>query len=119
MEALAVANERRLARARERKELRGAPPSVLVPALVHPSDALGSYSLAALFGRPPSTKRHGIVVRFGPVALNRVLEQLTAEHPLGRRWHAGIRLRDLTEKERRRLVRAILEAVGEVEAVAA
>jgi hypothetical protein len=84
-------------RARQRRELRGAPPQELVRAIIHPSDDLASYRLSALFG---AREGSGVIVGFGAYRL---------EHAMLR---AGLtsdpRLRDLTEAQRRHFAAALL-----------
>jgi hypothetical protein len=104
-DALDVANERRRARAQQRRELRQASIREVVPALIDPTPELGSYRIGHLFGKPT----HGVIPGFSEASLQGVLSSLaldtdwreiTETHFLG----------DLTERERRRLVRAIVAA---------
>jgi len=101
MQALARANELRLGRSVERKELRGAPAERIEAALLNPTDALATFTLGRLLA--PSNHGAGIIPRFGKVTLVRSLNQLTSATP-GRAWNTETRLRDLTERERRQLV---------------
>jgi hypothetical protein len=81
----------------------------LAPALIDPTPEFAVYSLASLFGRR-STVGPKLLAGISAAGLRRLLAKLTDENPLGREWHEGLKLRDLTERERRRLVRALLAA---------
>ncbi len=105
LRALERANELRLGRSQERKELRQAPADRIEAALLDPSDALATYKLGQLLA--PSGNGNGIVPQFGQLLLDRILRQLVGSNPHGRRWNRETKLGDLTERERRRLVGAL------------
>lgn len=104
MEALARANEIRLAGARHKRALRGSPRSLVYAALEAPSEGLGRMRLCSLLA--PSGAQ-GILYGFGPGALNRAVANLNEQWTKGRRWHSELRLGDLNLKERKRLIEAL------------
>ena len=56
-----------------------------------------------------SNRHAGPIPRIGPYALEMTLEELARENPYGRlTWSPELHLRDLTENERRKLVRALI-----------
>lgn len=106
LDALAKGNRIRIAAANERNELIGAPASEVADALIHPSDELSRMRLRHLL-MPRGRNRRGPIPRFGPTKLDRAFADLLELHPHGRQhWHPELRLRDLTESERRHLVEA-------------
>jgi hypothetical protein len=92
-------------RAEEKRQLRGAPASVLVPALVNPTPTLATYTLAALF----ATAKGAVIVGVNAATLQRVCNNLSAENL--RVWHSELRLSCLTLRERRRLVKELMRVV--------
>jgi hypothetical protein len=81
----------------------------LAPALIDPTPEFGVYTLASLFARR-SNIGPKLLAGISANRLRRLLDKLTEEQPCGRIWHDRLKLRDLTEGERRRLVRALLAA---------
>lgn len=110
LEALAKANEVRIAGAGERKALIGANREEVTAALVNPNPGLASYRLGKLFAR----SSHGNPIRrIGPRRLERAFQKLAHAHPRRRQnWSPELRLRDLSELERQRLVEALYEVGG-------
>jgi hypothetical protein len=108
-EALQIANSLRCERARQRRALSEAPPTVLVPALINPTPELGKYKLETLFGATP--RGHGFIRGVGRAKLKKALLQVESKS-LRRGWHTGLRLEELTERERRLLVRELLPKVA-------
>jgi hypothetical protein len=106
--ALAIANAVRIEQSRQRKALAGAPPRTLVPALVHPTPQLGKYKLASLIAAPPG--KYGVVRWVGKRKLDKVLARI--EKRCYRHLHAEMRLEELTERERRLLVKELLPKVA-------
>jgi hypothetical protein len=100
--------ELRSTRSRQKAELRGKPLRELVPALVHPTPELASYTIRQLF---TGQRRSGVIVRVNAATTRRALASLNTEGL--RHWHDGVRIEDLTLRERRRLVKEILRAAGE------
>jgi hypothetical protein len=93
--ANAASGRLRSERARQRRELRGAPPQELVRAIVHPTPELASYRLSALFG-------HGLLIRhFGPAKLELATRKAGC--------NSATRLRELSEISRRDLARAVYD----------
>lgn len=109
--ALARANEKRFARAKERRELRAAPVKRIVEAITKPTPALASYTLEQLFGQAESAgKARGIVEGFRRGSLNKALNEIAGERRVGRRrWHSNLKLSELTENERIALARAVVK----------
>jgi hypothetical protein len=108
MEALAMAQSRRVEAARQRGELTGAPIADVVEALIHPTGELASLRLAHLFTPKSRGATRGVIPRLGPKKLNRALAELVLDDRRHRPLHSEMRLRDLSESERRRLVRALI-----------
>lgn len=106
MAALELAQRRRLAAVRERNALIGAPIREVVEAVIHPSDDLAALGLGHLFDLRKGSTR-SLIPKVGPVKLQRALDALASDgyRPLHRRT----RLRELTERERRRLVRELIK----------
>jgi len=105
--ALAAANERRLTRARERRELRGAPVKRVVEALITPGPHLASYTLEELLA---PAKGMGAIRQFNNGSLRAALAECAHSTPHGRAdWHADLKLAELTVAERRRLARAVVK----------
>ena len=104
LEALAKANEIRLARSAERAQLREVGIDAVVLAVVDPSPEFATYRLRDIFA---PTKRRGVLERFSVDRLERVLSDLNRAYPVGRRWQPDLRLRDLNQKERARLAAAV------------
>jgi len=105
---LAKADVKRIEAARQRRALVGEPMSVIVPALVHPTEELASKKLATLF--TPGHNAVGLIPKVGKRALNGAFLELIETYPRGRQWwHSGLRLSELTELERRRLVNALVQ----------
>lgn len=104
LQAIARANEIRLGRRKERSELRGSTAEQIEAALLNPSDAFASYPLDRLFA---PGRCNGLLPRFGKTSLQRVLNRLIAQKPEGRAWDSTVKLGDLTEGERQRLVEAL------------
>lgn len=105
---LSRADEKRIEASRQRKELIGAPMHRVVPAVIHPTDELASKKLATLF--TPGKNGAGLIPRVGRQELNRAFIDLLQCYPTCRQWwHPGLRLSDLTELERRRLVNALVQ----------
>jgi hypothetical protein len=110
---LAIGDEKRLEAARQRRALVGAPMRRIVPALIHPTPELASKKLATLI-HPGSRSGAGLVPRVGKHALAQTFIDLIERYPRGRQWwHSGLRLSDLTELERRRLVNALVARAPE------
>lgn len=105
LQALTRGNELRLRRGEERRALRESTAEQIERALLAPSDALATYTLSQLFA--PTRTGYGLLPRFGKKLLERVLWQLIAWSPKGRAWDSTVKLGDLTEGERRRLVEAL------------
>jgi hypothetical protein len=101
-------SELRSARSEQKAALRGQPLQTLVPALVNPTRELATYSIRQLF-----TGKHtsGVIRRVNSATVARAIRELNKERM--RLWHDGLKLGELTERERRRLVREILRAAGE------
>lgn len=100
------------ARARQRRALRGQPPAVIAAAIVNPPRELAGYTLRQLFGPPGGRGERGVVPGVGESALRRVLRHLAYEDPTNfrRDWNPELRLRELTPRERERLVLALIDA---------
>jgi hypothetical protein len=105
-EALAMAQEMRLSRARQREELVGASPAEIIAAVVDPTPEIASYKLSSLFGN----KATSVVPLVGPSKLAAACREVARRHPHGRQaWHPYLRLRELNETERRRLIEALVK----------
>lgn len=105
MQALAIAEKKRLERARQRDALLDAPPEVVIAALVSPTEELASYRLSVLI----ANHGHGAIPLIGPAKLNAAFREVVRLYPVGRQvWHPALRLRDLSEAERSRLVAALV-----------
>lgn len=106
MQALAEANDRRLARAEQRDALIGAPPGEVIAAVADPTPELASYRLFSLFG----SKATSVVPLVGPRKLVAACHEVARKHPHGRQvWHPHLRLRELNPTERRRLIDALVK----------
>lgn len=104
--ALALANDRREDRARQRDELVGASPAEVIAAIVNPTPEIASYKLSSLFG----SKASSVVPLVGPRKLADACREVARKHPHGRQvWHPYLRLRELNETERRRLIEALVK----------
>lgn len=116
LEALKLANHRQTEGAKQRDALIGSPVREVVAALVKPTEELACLRLRVLF--LVNQNRTGPIPRLASVGFNRALRSL-GERSDGTTWDAELRLRDLTEMERRRLVRALIaEAPGPWKAAA-
>jgi hypothetical protein len=111
LQALERANQVRLSGSIQRASLAAAPLQTLIPALVDPTPELGHYTLGALFASRSSCVKR-LVPGVGISRLSRVLVRLEAERPLGRQWHVGLKLGELTTGERRRLVTQLLSKMA-------
>jgi hypothetical protein len=110
---LAIGDEKRLEAARQRRALADAPMHRVVPALIHPTPELASKKLSTLI-HPGSRSGAGLVPHVGKHALAQTFIDLIERYPRGRQWwHSGLRLSDLTEVERRRLVNALVARAPE------
>ncbi len=105
--ALAVGNEIRISRSRQRRALIGAPAREVIPAIVNPTREMEGIRIATLI-TPGGSDKVGVVPKIGPKTLSRVFNDLIERYPDGWEWHGAIRLCDLTVEERRRLARALL-----------
>lgn len=104
---LARGDRKRIEGARQRRELVGAPMHRVIPALIHPTPELATKKLATLF--TPGHNTTGLIPRVGKHALNLAFLDLLQRYPRGRHWwHSQLRLGDLSELERRRLVNALV-----------
>lgn len=107
LEALALANTRRINGANQRNALIGKPMRDVVEAIIHPTDDLGCLRLKVLFTQH---KRKGLIPALGPHKMERVFTELAGRYPYRRQgWNGDLRLRDLSELERRHLVRVLIE----------
>lgn len=95
LSALALANDTRELRSRQRRALKGAPARTMFPVLMDPPAELASYRLRDLFGR----SNDSLVPLMGEKKLHRLLERLNRGRV--RTWHDEIRWRDLSKSERR------------------
>lgn len=105
--ALAVGNEIRIKRSRQRRALIGAPAREVIPAIVNPTREMEGIRIATLI-TPSGSDKLGVVPKIGPKKLSRVFNDLIERYPDGREWHGALRLCDLTVEERRRLAHALL-----------
>ena len=105
LEALEVANRIRIEGARQRRALMNSTPEELMEALVEPTHELCSLRLGPLLA--PAGHR-GPIRHFNRSGLHRAFGWLHSHYPLGREWHAELRLGDLTQDERRRLATAVV-----------
>jgi len=103
-----LAETRRSSRAKQKEALRGQPLHKLVPALVNPTPELATYTIGQLY---TGKRGSGVISRVNAVTTNRALRELNKEG--FRVWTSATKIEDLTERERRRLVREILRAAGE------
>jgi hypothetical protein len=106
LKALEAANDRREIRAEQRDALVGAPPAEVIAAIVDPTLEIASYRLSSLFGN----KAASVVPLVGPSKLADACREVARRHPHGRQvWHPYLRLRELNETERRRLIEALVK----------
>lgn len=104
---LAEANAVRLEAARQLRELRGEPAAEIIAALRDPTPEFARYRLRRLF--TPGGNGGSLVPRLGARRLHRVFMKLAADQSLGRlHWHPDLRLRELTRRERDRLVAELI-----------
>lgn len=103
-EAARIGNAVRAERARQRQALADAPKAKLAPAIIHPTPELAKYKLETLFG---ATARGHRFHRIGPRKLEKALARVE-QRAVRQNWHSGLRLGELTERERRWLVRELL-----------
>lgn len=108
MVALKRANEIRLERAEQRRQLVGAPVAEVVQAILNPTPALAGIRLSTLLV-PDNGHEPGVVPRIGKARLSYAFAEIKRRYPAGRHWHEALRLCDLSEAERQRLVDALLE----------
>jgi hypothetical protein len=107
MEALARANEVREEAARQRKGLIGAPMQVVAERLTHPTPELGRLKLSRLF-IPRCGQSASVIPRVGQKRLQSVFNRLSVG--AGRRnWHSELRLGELTQRERDRLIAGLVD----------
>lgn len=108
-EALKLANDIRIEAVRQRNALVGRPVREIVEAIVHPTDELASMKLKQLFARK-GREQVSLIPKFGPAKLRKALERMPERRQHGRQvWHEDMRLRELSEMERRLLVRTLVE----------
>jgi hypothetical protein len=106
MEALGLANHRKREAAKQRKALVGKPVREVVAALVNPTEELAALRLRVLL--TPGKTHAGPIPKLGEIGIGRALEKLGLRSN-GEPWHDHLRLRDLSEDERRQLVRALID----------
>lgn len=102
VEALERANQIRLERVRQRDKLRHKTPREIVPAIVHPTPEFATFRLGQLFAG-----RCSLLRLVNKARLNSALAELSTTG-FRRNWHDRLRLDELTERERRRLAKALL-----------
>jgi hypothetical protein len=106
MAALRLANRCANEGARQRDALVGRPMREVIPALINPSEELASLRLKVLFRTRQQNSRP--IPRLGERAMNRAFAALGSREN-GDPWNDHLKLRELTENERRRLVRALVQ----------
>lgn len=98
MQALANANRIRVERGRQRRELRGRDFRRIVPAVVNPTPEFATYRLDHLFaGSSP------LIRGINTIGLRDAMQEASGYRSIT----ADLRLGDLTERERRRLMRSL------------
>jgi hypothetical protein len=112
MEALELANQVARTRARQKKALHKAPLALQLRTLLDPPKELATYKLSNLF-----CHRKSIVPYFGPTRAEDAM--LTLSRKGMRAWHTGLRLGELTERERKLLVDEIVRRIPGGERLAA
>lgn len=106
MQAINLALHRKKEGPRQRNALIGKPIREVFDALVSPSEELASLRLCLLVGSKAGQRR-GPIPGVGGSQLRRVLNDLYQRGD-GTLWHSDLRLRDLSELERRELIRALI-----------
>jgi hypothetical protein len=102
-----LANRARSSAARQRRTLAASPASVVIPALVHPTREIGNYTLGSLFATKSGTVRR-LLPGVGPTKLAYALRTMERDFPCVRDWRPELKLGQLTTRERRRLLKALL-----------
>lgn len=106
MEALRLASHRSSEGAKQRDALAGQPMREVIPALVNPTPELASLRLRVLF--LTNQEASGPIPRLGKRAMNQAFALLERREN-GEPWHDRLKLRELSEDERRRLIRALVQ----------
>lgn len=113
MKALARANTLRWDRARQRKALQGKSDRELARTIIDPPEALASYTLRELFTVNSAASGPTLIPGLGQHRLALAFDQLAEEYPRCRQnWHGELRLRELAENERHRLIRVLLASTS-------